>query len=148
MQAVIFTGIQATGKSSFYKEHFFNTHIRISLDLLNTKNKQSRFLQTCFDTHTKFVIDNTNPSPEDRKQFIDLSKANKYEVVGYYFKSKVSEALARNKQRTGKEKIPEVGVLSCYKRLTLPQYSEGFDKLFYVSIHNNQFLIQNWKNEV
>jgi len=148
MQAIIFIGIQATGKSSFYKQYFFNTHIRISLDLLNTRNKQNRFLQTCFNTHSKFVIDNTNPSIEDRKKFIELAKANKYEIVGYYFESKIEEALSRNEQRTGKENIPEVGIKACYKRLTLPQYSEGFDKLFYISIKNNQFVIQNWKNEI
>ncbi|MBN1315005.1 MAG: hypothetical protein JXA42_06040 [Anaerolineales bacterium] len=38
MQAVIFIGIQATGKSTFFKERFFNTHVRISLDLLKTRN--------------------------------------------------------------------------------------------------------------
>jgi predicted kinase len=36
MEAVIFTGLQATGKSSFFKERFFSTHVRISLDLLRT----------------------------------------------------------------------------------------------------------------
>lgn len=34
MQAVIFTGLQASGKSAFYRERFFNTHIRINLDIL------------------------------------------------------------------------------------------------------------------
>ncbi len=29
-----FFGIQALGKSTYYKERFFRTHIRISLDLL------------------------------------------------------------------------------------------------------------------
>ncbi|MEL6944740.1 MAG: ATP-binding protein, partial [Bacteroidota bacterium] len=36
MQAILFIGIQASGKSTFYKERFFNTHVRISMDLLNT----------------------------------------------------------------------------------------------------------------
>lgn len=30
MEAVLLIGVQATGKSSFYKERFFNTHIRIN----------------------------------------------------------------------------------------------------------------------
>jgi len=34
--AVIFTGIQASGKSTFYKEQFSRTHIRINLDMLRT----------------------------------------------------------------------------------------------------------------
>jgi predicted kinase len=34
MQAVILVGIQAAGKSPFYRERFFGSHVRISLDLL------------------------------------------------------------------------------------------------------------------
>jgi hypothetical protein len=61
MEAVIFCGIQATGKSTFFKERFFNTHMRISLDQLNTRNKELRFIETCILTFQPFVIDNTNP---------------------------------------------------------------------------------------
>jgi len=42
MQIIIFIGIPASGKSSFYKELFFNSHIRISMDLLNTRNKEGK----------------------------------------------------------------------------------------------------------
>ena len=33
MEAIIFTGLQGSGKSSVYRERFFTTHMRISLDL-------------------------------------------------------------------------------------------------------------------
>jgi hypothetical protein len=33
MEEIIFVGIQASGKSTFYKEKFFNSHLRISNDL-------------------------------------------------------------------------------------------------------------------
>jgi len=29
MQAILFVGLQASGKSSFFKQRFFDTHIRI-----------------------------------------------------------------------------------------------------------------------
>lgn len=44
MEGIIFIGIQASGKSSFYKEKFFNSHLRVSLDLLNTRNKENQIL--------------------------------------------------------------------------------------------------------
>ncbi len=31
MEAVIFIGLQAAGKSSFYRDRFFSSHIRINL---------------------------------------------------------------------------------------------------------------------
>ncbi|WP_196894181.1 AAA family ATPase [Aureivirga marina] len=148
MQAILFIGIQATGKSTFYKQNFFNSHVRISLDLLNTKNKQQKFLETCFETNTQFVVDNTNVEKERRKYFIDLAKENKYKVIGYYFKSNIQEALERNLLRKGKEKIPNVGLFSTRKNLEMPNYEEGFDTLYFVEIVKDEFIITEWKNEI
>ncbi len=39
-EAVIFTGIQASGKSTFYQEQFSRMHIRINLDMLRTAKKR------------------------------------------------------------------------------------------------------------
>ncbi len=61
MEAVIFMGLQASGKSSFYKENFFNSHIRLSMDLLNTRNRERKFLELSIETQAKVVVDNTNP---------------------------------------------------------------------------------------
>ena len=148
MEAVIFCGIQATGKTTFFKERFFNTHIRISLDQLNTRNKELRFIETCISTFHPFVIDNTNPSLEERAKYIAIAKANKFKVIGYYFQSKVSDALARNNQRTGKEKIPEIGIKGTFKRLSLPSIDEGFDELYYVTAEDYKFTVKEWRDEV
>lgn len=148
MEAVLFIGIQATGKSTFYKQHFFNSHVRLSLDLLNTRNKLNHFLQTCLSTQSKFVIDNTNPEIKDRLTFIEIAKQKKYKVVGYYFSSSIEEAIKRNNKRKGKAKIPNIGIKGCYSKLQIPTYSEGYDMLYYVSIKNNEFVISEWKNEI
>ena len=145
MQAIIFMGVQATGKSSFYKKYFFNSHMRISLDLLNTRNKEWQFMQTCLATEQKFVVDNTNPSKTDRKRYIDLIKPTHFELIGYYFESKIKDAMQRNALRMGKEKIPEKGLLGVYNRLEMPNYEEGFDKLFYVQLREDGFVINDWK---
>ena len=41
-EAVILIGIQATGKSEFYKNKFADTHMRINLDMLKTRNELSQ----------------------------------------------------------------------------------------------------------
>ena len=148
MQAIIFIGIQATGKSTFYKDNFFNSHVRISMDLLNTRNKENQFISTCIQTHSKFVIDNTNPTAEERKKYIELAKQNRYEIVGYYFSSSLADAIKRNNLRTGKEKIPEVGIRGCSNKLEIPKMKEGFDKLFFVKLTDGGFIIENWKDEI
>lgn len=148
MQAIIFIGIQATGKSTFYRTNFFNSHVRLSMDLLNTRNKENHFLETCFQTQARFVVDNTNTTSEERKKYIELAQKNKYEVIGYYFSSSIGEALKRNSLRTGKEKIPEIGIKGCYGKLEIPTRKEGFDKLYFVSTSNNEFIVDDWKDEI
>lgn len=148
MEAIIFCGIQATGKTTFFKEFFFKTHIRVSLDQLNTRNKESRFIETCMQTFHPFVVDNTNPSIEERAKYIAIARANKFKVIGYYFQSKLSDALVRNNQRSGKEKIPEIGIKGTYKRLQKPSLEEGFDELYYVTSEHNNFIVKNWSNEI
>ncbi|MCH2207891.1 MAG: hypothetical protein MK132_18715 [Lentisphaerales bacterium] len=148
MEALIFMGLQASGKSSFYKENFFNSHIRLSMDLLNTRNREKRFLELSIQTQAKIVVDNTNPSLSDRQRYIPLLKEAGYQIHGYYFASFLERCLKRNEQRSGKECIPKGGVLATYNNLTLPKYKEGFDKLFYVSIKDEKFSIAEWEDEV
>lgn len=137
MQAIIFCGIQGSGKSTFYKEHFFNTHIRISMDLLRTRNREKRLLELCLRTRARFVIDNTNPSSEERKRYLLPALAARYEVVGYFFQTSIVAALERNRLRTGRELIPDKGIRSTRNKLQLPTFDEGFHRLFYVQAEDN-----------
>ncbi|WP_294274053.1 AAA family ATPase [uncultured Chryseobacterium sp.] len=139
MEMIIFTGIPASGKSSFYKELFFNSHLRISMDLLNTRNKENKLLQYAFETQSKMVIDNTNVTRESRKKYIESAKQNQYEIIGYFFESSIQDCLERNLNR--KEAINEIGIKAKYKDLEKPGFEEGFDKIFTVKIVNNTFEI-------
>jgi predicted kinase len=147
VEAIIFCGIQATGKSTFFKERFFKTHVHISLDLLKTRHREGRFLQTCIDTQQAFVLDNTNVSKVDREKYITLARTHQYKVIGYYFQSKLQEALQRNATREGKENIPEKGIKGTYNRLQLPDFTEGFDELYYVELNENEFMVKEWEEE-
>ena len=148
MEGIIFIGIQASGKSSFYKENFFNSHVRISLDLLNTRNKENQLLEKCLELQQSVVIDNTNPTKLDRKKYIDKLKSKKYKIIGYYFQSKIVESIKRNEDREEKNRIPEIGIRSTYSKLELPKKLEGFDELYYVEIKDEKFKIEPWQDEI
>ena len=49
VQAILFTGIQATGKSSFYRERFFHSHVRINLNMLRTRHRERVLLRACLE---------------------------------------------------------------------------------------------------
>ena len=148
MEAVIFCGIQASGKSTYYKENFFRTHVRISLDQLNTRNKEDKFIETCLLLQQRFVVDNTNPTKADRAKYILKAKAHKFKIVGYYFKSSMEASMSRNATRIGKENIPEVGIKATLKRLEIPSFDEAFDELYSVEILDGKFETTKLENEI
>ncbi len=149
METIIFIGIQATGKSTFYRERFSNTHIRLNLDMLKTRYREGILLAACLKAKQPFVIDNTNPTAKVRHKYVQLAHQSKFKVVGYYFQSNLEDALRRNRQRNVKDRIPEKGIIGTYSKLEIPSLSEGFDELYYVLIQNdNSFSILEWKNEI
>ena len=147
MEAIIFIGLQAAGKSSFYQEKFIDTHIRINLDMLKTRYREKILFDACLKAKQPLVIDNTNPTRENRIIYIESAKKYNFKIVGYYFQSNLEDCKLRNQQR--ERVIPLVGLLSTYKKIELPNYQEGFDKLFYVKIDaNNLFVVEEWQNEI
>jgi predicted kinase len=146
MQAVILIGIQASGKSTFYKEKFIDTHVRLNLDLLRTRNREKLFLEVCLLTKQKFVVDNTNPTIEERKRYIIPAKEAGFRVTGYYFASNISSIVERNKFREGTKRIPEAGLFGTLKRLQKPNYDEGFDEIFHVNPLEGNFIINAWRD--
>lgn len=146
MEAVIFIGVQGSGKSTFCKQRFYDTHIRINQDMLRTKHREKLLVSACLEAKQKFVVDKTNPTVEERSKYIRQAKVHHFRVIGYYFQSKLEDALERNSRREGKAKIDERGVRGVYAKLQLPTFAEGFDELYYVRIdEKNDFLVENWK---
>jgi predicted kinase len=149
MQLVLFCGIQATGKSTFYQQRFFHSHVRLSLDLLRTRHREQRFLQVCLETQMRCVVDNTNPTRAERASYITPARAAGFEIVGYFFQSIAADALLRNRQRPVERQVPDKGIRGTRNRLEIPAPSEGFDKLYYVRVAGNQeFMLTEWQDEV
>ncbi|MEZ6143058.1 MAG: ATP-binding protein [Zavarzinella sp.] len=146
MEAVLFIGLQASGKSSYYKERFFTSHVRISLDLLKTRHREKRLLAMCLETNQPFVVDNTNPMLADRGRYLKDAKEAGFTVVGYYFQSRIADCLERNQHRPNP--VPVVALLATSGKLVLPSYSEGFDTLKYVQLTSTGFVVEEWTDEV
>ena len=74
MEMVLIIGIQATGKSSFYLERFFRTHIRVNLDMLKTHHREDLLVKACLGGKTPFVVDKMNLTRADRAAYIGLRR--------------------------------------------------------------------------
>ncbi len=149
MEAVILIGIQASGKSSFFKERFFDTHVRINLDMLRTRHREKVLVEACLAAKQQFVVDNTNPTREDRARYIAPARAAGFRVVGYYFQSKVGDCKERNAGRAEDKRVPLPGLLGTHARLEIPARDEGFDDLRYVRIDaSGSFVEEEWSDEI
>ena len=147
MQAAIFIGIQASGKTEFYRRRFFDTHVRINLDMLKTRHREAVLLRACLEAKQPFVVDNTNPTVDERAKYISAAREAGFRVVGYFFQSKLAQSLERNEQRALSQRVPRVGVLGTFNRLQLPSLAEGFDALFFVSLRPPaDFSVEEWRS--
>ena len=138
LEVVIFAGLQASGKSTFFRERFADTHEHVSKDLFRNNKSPSRrqrqLIETALGTGRPVVVDNTNPTPEDRRPLVELGRKYGTKLVGYHFDSSVRDCVERNHRRRGKARVPEVAIYATAKKLVPPSYKEGFDELFSVRI--------------
>jgi predicted kinase len=134
MEAVILVGVQGAGKSTFYRERFFDTHVRINLDMLGTRKREQLLLAACLEAGQSFVVDNTNPQASDRARYIAPARAKGFRVIAYFFDVPLRDAMHRNNQRKLRKKIPPVAVAGTHKKLEPPQKAEGFDQIFTVQV--------------
>ncbi len=148
-EAVIFTGLQGAGKSTFYRERFFGTHLRLNLDMLQTRRREALLLDACLAGRISLVADNTNPTIEERARYIAPARAAGFRVIGYYFDIPIAVCLKRNTARPASERVPPIGLYGTRKRLHQPIPDEGFDALYRVSIGDDGALIvEEWTLEI
>jgi len=148
MEAVLFVGIQGAGKSTFYQRRFFDTHVRINMDMLKTRYREQVFLHACILARQPFVVDNTNVLASERERYITPAKEAGFRIVGYYFPVPVRHAIGRNQKREGKKKIPVQGILGTQKKLQAPRREEGFDQLYRVTVtETNEFVVEEHTEE-
>jgi predicted kinase len=133
MEAIVLCGVQGSGKTTLYRDRFLATHVRVSMDLLRTRHREAAFLALCLETRQPFVVDNTNPTPADRRRYVALAREAGFHVVGYLVEVEPAEALGRNAERSGRERIPVSGVVGTARRLLRPTLEEGFDELWHAT---------------
>ena len=129
----MFCGVQGSGKTTLYRQRFLDTHVRVSMDLLRTRAREAAFVALCLDSSQRFVVDNTNPTPADRRRYVEPARAAGFRVIGYLVEVDPSLALARNAERTGRARVPVAGVVGTGRRLLRPTPEEGFDELWHAT---------------
>ena len=133
LDLILFVGLPGAGKTTYYRAHFAATHAHVSKDLMpnarRRDNRQERDIEAALTGGTSVVVDNTNPSPGVRAPLIELGRRHGARIVAVYFETDVRTAIMRNRQREGRERVPDVAIFTTKKKLVPPALDEGFDEV-------------------
>jgi predicted kinase len=144
MEVLILIGIQGAGKSTFCQQRFFDTHIRINLDMLRTRRREACIVDACFASKQRFVVDNTNPTQYDRSRYIKPAKAAGFKVIGYYFEPDIEACDKRNQGRPSAQVVPSFVLKATCDKMQKPSLEEGFDKLYSVRVNSKgKFVVKS-----
>lgn len=147
MELILLIGLPASGKSSFFQKHFADSHRLISKDLLRNNRRKDRrqrgLLEEAFLESRPVVLDNTHPSRQSRRPWIEWATEKGWLVKGYYLSCSVEECQRRNSLRPLDTRVPDVGFFTILRELERPCLSEGFQELYFVDGNR----IEPWREE-
>ena len=132
-ELIIFVGMQGAGKSTWYATHFAATHVHVSKDLMtNVRDRdahQRKLIENALGAGRSVVVDNTNPTPIVRAPLIEIGRRHGARVIACYFEITAKEAVARNRLREGKARVPDVVIYVTARKIVPPSLDEGFDEV-------------------
>ena len=144
---VLMVGIPGSGKTTFYRERLFPSHLYISLDQLRTRSAEAELFAFALKRHKPCVIDNTNVTVAERRRYIQLArKEMDARIVVYCFVPDLEGCLARNAQRRGRALVPEVAIKCKLAKFEPPYFGEGIDEVYDVRVSENGFDVRR-RNE-
>src|ERR1044071_4406014 len=123
MEAIVFCGVQGSGKSTLYRDRFLDTHVQVSLDLLRSRSREAELVRDCLEAGRPFVVDKTNPTPADRARYVDPARDAGFKVIGYLVEANPAEAFAR-------AGIPPSRIAATARSLPRPTPGGGFGALW------------------
>jgi predicted kinase len=138
LECIILIGLPGAGKTTFYRRYFAATHVHVSKDLWPHASgrdaRQRRAIDEALAAGHSVVVDNTNATIADRAAIIAAAQPHGPRIVGYFIDVATRVAVARNAERSGRAKVPNVAIFTVAKRLERPTLAEGLDQLFRVEI--------------
>lgn len=131
-ELIIMVGYPGSGKSYYVENYILQHNYKyISRDVLKTKSKVIKVLKESIIAGQSVVLDNTNPSKDIRKEYIQIAKDNNVKCRCIVFNTSFNHSYHNNMYRmvkTGK-KVPIIAYRIYKKKYEDPKLNEGFYKI-------------------
>lgn len=139
-EVIVLVGYPASGKTTFVRNHLApQGYVHVNRDHLGTWQKCVSACQEALLRGKSVVIDNTSPTKEVRRRYIDCAKQAKIQIRCFLFDVSLEHALHNNKVRemTNKEaSYKHVGYSAFVKYKSSyeePACNEGFNEIVKVN---------------
>ncbi|KAI1266201.1 polynucleotide kinase 3 phosphatase-domain-containing protein [Xylariaceae sp. FL1019] len=132
---VLFCGPPGAGKSTFYWRYLKDCgYERVNQDLLKSRAKCFKTAGELLEDGRSVVVDNTNPDPDGRKEWINFAKKHGVEIRCVWFKipkalsehNDVVRALNAKMNPESREALPGMAFNGYFSRFREPTTKEGF----------------------
>ena len=145
LELAILIGLPGAGKTSFVHAQLAATHAHVSLDAMRPRRglraHQLAVIDQALAAGRSVVVDNVHATVADRVALVDAGRRHGAAAVAYHFDTSVEECLARNRQRAGRARVPEVAIRAAAKRFVPPTLAEGFDRILVVGARAGTFRV-------
>jgi predicted kinase len=129
-ELVVMVGLQGSGKSTWVAAQLAGTHVVVSKDhwphARHREARQQRVVAELLAGGASVVVDNTDPSPAERAPLVALATAAGVPARAVFLDVPLAVCRQRNEARTGRARVPDVGLFSTAARLVPPTTAEGF----------------------
>lgn len=166
IELIVLVGIQASGKTTYYRRHLEGEYLHVSLDNWrgkgNVRGKEREAilagLASAAESGGKVrgvVVDNTNTTARTRRRYFDMGAeaaartGRDVRLTAYFFDADLASCLRRNAQRPADAPagvpyfVPPAAIAGFQDRLQPPGYGEGFAQIRRVRITEDGFAVED-----
>ncbi|KAK0625005.1 polynucleotide kinase 3 phosphatase-domain-containing protein [Bombardia bombarda] len=140
-EVVLFVGSPGAGKSTFFWKHLKELgYKRVNQDTLKSKEKCIKAAADYLEEGDSVVVDNTNPDPDIRAQWIQFAAKHKVPIRCVWFKTPVRlcehndavRSMSKAMNPESRQALPKLAFNFFAARFKEPKVKEGFQDIFEV----------------
>ncbi|XP_053362829.1 bifunctional polynucleotide phosphatase/kinase [Clarias gariepinus] len=138
-EVIVAVGFPGAGKSTFFQSHILpKGYVYVNRDTLGSWQNCVSACERALKEGRSVAVDNTNPDPESRKRYVDVSKSAGVPCRCFNFTASFEQAKHNNRFRemvplaTKHASVNDMVFHSYKKKFVAPSLSEGFSEILQI----------------